>query len=513
MPPMRHRIVRATALVSVLLLPLAACSRADDPGTAAPPTGGGATVPGTGAPATDPPATTPKGTRPPKTIPPTPDSLPPVDWTPCGRSECGTVEVPLDYADPDGEQIELAVVRRPATDPSNRVGSIFVNPGGPGASGVEYVRVAGLSKTLNTYFDVVSWDPRGVGQSTPMTCGSTEDAFRELDWSPDTDAEQRALDDAAKTIADECERTDGELLPHLTTDDTARDLDRLRVMVGDDQLTYLGYSYGTHIGLRYADLFPDKVRAMVLDGVVDPTQDLPEMLTGQTDALEVLVDELFTSCDTSTDCPVQDPAATYDRVAAEVERKPLPAGTDTLGPTALAFGTVSSSYDASMQPMFLRGLAAAGEGDGTLIRGLAQTYWSSGSYAAYLGVLCVDSPHPEGAEDYRAFADELAKDSPRFGAPIANEVLPCAFWKAPTTGRPGPVRAAGAPPILVVGNTGDVATPFESAEKVAGDLESGVLLTYHGKGHTSYGKNGCVNNAVDAYLVDLVVPPEGTVCP
>jgi pimeloyl-ACP methyl ester carboxylesterase len=467
----------------------------------------------TSPPRTDAPGTTTADAAP-GTAPASDGPVTPIEWSPCGaRRECANYPVPVDHDDPDGPTIELAVIRRPATG-ADRIGSLFMNPGGPGGSGVDYVRASGLDPTLNEYFDIVSWDPRGVGASEPISCDAGVDPIRRLDWDPDDEAEQAQLDDAAEEIADDCARAFGRRLEQIATDDTVRDLDLLRRAVGDDQLSYLGFSYGTAIGLRYAELFPDHVRAMVLDGVVDPTQDLEELLTGQAVAFETAIDEAFTSCAASATCPLADPAATYDRVRAELEVTPLLVdGSDPVGPTSLAYAAISAAYDASGPSAFITALAAADQGDGTLLRQLSDRYWSSTSYTEYAAVVCTDNPHPEGADDFRAMADRMAAVAPRFGAAVANEMVACAFWDAPVTGTPGRVTAEGAPPILVVGNTGDSATPFAAAERVADDLESGVLLTHRGNGHTSFNSDACVKDVVRAYLVDLVVPEPGTECP
>jgi pimeloyl-ACP methyl ester carboxylesterase len=478
--------------------------------------------PGGSAPGTTPgttPGSTPPGTdRRPTTsstrvLPVDDGPVDPIAWKPCeGSFECGTLTVPLDYGDPSGETIDLAVVRRPATNAAKRVGSVMVNPGGPGGSGVEFVKSGAVGRGLNQSFDIVSWDPRGVGQSSPVVCNAGATAFRDLDWSPDDDAETEALDDAARAIADDCKKKAGDLLFHIATDDTARDLDRLRRAVGDEKLSFLGFSYGTYIGERYAELFPTHVRAMVLDGVVDPTATLDELLLGQTEALEKQVNELFAECDARRSCPVDDPAAAYDELAAQVEKKPIGVGAHKLGPTALAFAAVSASYSPDTGDELLSAIDDALGGDPAMLQAIAADYFSSSSYSSYLAILCTDTPHPVGSDEYTALADRLAEASPRFGAAIANEVRPCAFWPAPAVEPVDPVRAKGAPTILVVGNTGDVATPFGDAQKVAADLADGVLLTYHGSGHTSYGKSACVDAAVNAYLISLEVPEPDTSC-
>ena len=442
------------------------------------------------------------------------DPVEPIEWEPCGaRRECATYAVPADHDDPDGPTVDLAVIRRPATG-TDRIGSLFMNPGGPGGSGVDYVRASPLDPTLNQFFDIVSWDPRGVGASDPISCDGSVEAMRELDWEPDDQAEQDELDQAAEAIADDCDAAHGDRLGLVATEATVQDLDLLRRAVGDDQLSYLGFSYGTILGLRYAERYPERVRAMVLDGVVDPTQDLEELLTDQAVAFERSITDAFDACAGSGSCPVADPMASYDRLAAQVEETPIPvAGGDPVGPTTLAFAALSSAYDPGRMATFIGALGAAERGEGAPVRQLADLYWSSASYSEYAAVVCTDNPHPVGADDQRAMTERMATAAPRFGAAVASEMAPCAFWASPVTGVPGPIEAAGAPPILVVGNTGDAATPFAAAERVADGLESGVLLTYRGEGHTSFNSDTCVKDVVRAYLVDLVVPDPGTECP
>ncbi len=438
----------------------------------------------------------------------------PIGWEACGTGQdCATYEVPADYADPEGPTVALSVIRRRATGP-DRIGSLFVNPGGPGGSGVDYVRATPVDRTLNQYFDIVSWDPRGVGASEPISCNDRVEELRSLDWSPDDDAEQGAFDEVAEAVADRCAADSGDRLEQVATDATARDLDRLRRAVGDETLSYLGFSYGTILGLRYLDLFPEHVRAMTLDGVVDPTQDLEELLTDQAVGFERSITESFDRCVASGTCPVTDPAESYEHVAAIVESAPLVVpGGDVVGPTALAYAALSSAYDEARGRTFIAALGSAEQGDGAPLHRLAELYFASTSYSEYAAVVCTDNPHPTGASEYRAMTERLAKAAPRFGAAVAAEMAPCAYWAAPVTGAPTEVTAVGSPPILVVGNTGDAATPFEAAQRVAGQLDSGVLLTYRGTGHTSFNADACVRDVVQRYLVDLVAPAPGTECP
>jgi pimeloyl-ACP methyl ester carboxylesterase len=437
---------------------------------------------------------------------------PPLTWSSCqghARFECATLHVPLDWSNPTGAQIGLAVARQRAT--GDRIGSLLTNPGGPGASGLQFLFGKPLQEPLLERFDLVSWDPRGVGSSTHLFCGSRVSSFLHLDPDPDDPAEQQAIDAAAKAVADECAAKDGQLLPHIGTDDTARDLEALRLALGDPQLTYFGFSYGTFIGERYLALFPTHVRAIVLDGVVNPTEGLEGLLTGQTTAMTAAIGRAFASCGQSRSCPLADPAATFDQVKARVERSPLPVGGGTLGPAELATGAIYATYDPQLWPALNRALAAAARGDGDPMSSLANGYYDIGDWTAYAGITCLDSAHPTGSQAYRAFVQGLRAASPDFGGPIGNEMLPCAYWPVsrPVT---GPVTGAGSPPILVVGNKGDAATPYDDAVFVAGMLADGHLLSYDGEGHTSYGRDECVDDAIHQYLIDLVVPPEDPQC-
>lgn len=427
----------------------------------------------------------------------------PLSFEPCGSgTECATLEVPLDWNDPGGERIELAVARVPAGDADRRIGAVVTNPGGPGASGVGYVTGGVFHDEIAERFDQVSWDPRGVGGSEPLECAEDEiEEFVRLDSDPDDAAEQEALDEAAAAVGAACAAEFGELLEHVGTDDAARDLEALRLAM-DLPMAYVGFSYGTFIGLRYAELFPDGAFAIVLDGVVDPEHSLPDLLRGQTVAFERVLTEALGPA-----------AAAYDRVAAAVERSPIPTDDGrALGPADLATGTILAGYDESLWPLLRRGLEEAEDGDGTLLLRLADEYRALGSYTAYQAVSCSDSPHPEGPEAWAAFAAELEAISPRFGAAMANEMLPCAEWPAPVEAVNGTVRAEGAPPILVIGTTGDPATPVEQAERVAADLADGHLLVHDGEGHVAYGRSPCIDDAVARYLIDGELPPAGTVC-
>lgn len=435
-------------------------------------------------------------------------------WQKCDDApgfECTTMAVPVDWDQPAGETVDLAIARQPAT--GDRIGSLLTNPGGPGGSGLDYLFQEPFSGDIAKRFDIVSWDPRGVGRSSPLGCGDRVAPFLRNDPDPDTPQEQTAIDADASAVAQECADEDATMLPHIGTETVARDLDAIRAALGDDKLTYVGFSYGTSIGLQYLRLFPAHARAIVLDGVVDPTVDLAGWLTQQTASIDAAITRAFSACTPSTGCPVDDLAATYDRVRERVERSPLTANDGTvIGPAELATGTVYASYDPSLWTELADALADAENGDGRAMRRMAQGYYDFGGFTAYVGVACLDSQHPIGSDAYRAFAQTLEELSPRFGGSIANELLPCAYWPTPPQPVTGVVTGEGGPPVLVLGNRGDAATPYENSVRVAKDLVNGHLVSNDGEGHTSFGRSRCVDDAVTAYLIDLDVPATDPDC-
>jgi len=444
------------------------------------------------------------------------DWVPPVlAWTDCevgSRTECTRMEVPLDWSDPAGPKVELAMARQRAT--GSRIGSLLSNPGGPGGSGLELLSYDAFSRNLYRQFDVVSWDPRGVGGSTPATCGDAVAPFLTNDPDPDNPEEQSAIEQAAQAVAAACAADSAALLAHIGTPDVARDLEAVRRATGNEPLNYLGFSYGTQIGQQYAEFFPGNIRTMVLDGVVDPSLGYAEFLLGQTKAFDDAFNRTAAECADAgaKACGVADLAAAYDRVRARVELEPLPAGEEQVGPGELATAATYVAYLTEGWRDLGPALAAALKGDGTALLDLANSYYDNEGYPTYAGVTCTDSPPPKGAAAYREFTAQAEQVSPRFGGAVASELLPCAFWPVAPTGTPGPAQVVGAPPVLVVGNTGDPATPYSNAVAVSQQLPGAVLLTVDMGGHTAYGSNSCATRAVDAYLVATTLPAPGTVC-
>jgi pimeloyl-ACP methyl ester carboxylesterase len=438
----------------------------------------------------------------------------PVAWDACGGGlQCARVTVPVDYADPGDGTLELALVRRPASDPARRIGSLLVNPGGPGASGVRRVeRGFTVSPEVAARFDVIGFDPRGVGGSTPVTCGDAAPAFRAADLDPDSDAERRQLAAAAQAVAEECAATEGERLGHLGTIEVVHDVEVIRRALGEQQVSFVGLSYGTLIGLLWAEAYPASVRAMVLDGVVDPSAQGGAASAGQVDAIDASVRAMDDACAADPRCPARAAGgllAGYDELARRIEANEVSAA--GVGPTQLAYAAFYATYGADLWPRFWSAVSMGLAGDLSGVADLARSFTRLVDYAPFALVTCLDGIHPVGFDAWQAEGDSLAERSPRFGRTVSNELLPCAWWPQSRL-QPHRVVAPGAPPILVIGSTGDAATPYEQAEAVAATLARGALLTVEIEGHVALGDSACATEAATRYLVDLAVPAPGHRC-
>ena len=455
----------------------------------------------------------------------------PARWTDCAKGFlCADIRVPRDYAAPSGGYMDISVIEMPATDHSHRIGSLIVDPGGPGASGVEFVRsaiqAAVFPDELRKHFDIVGFDPRGVNSSTAIRCIDNLDEQAKLDPTPDDAAQIKALVDSARNYARQCAKHNDTTLPYLSTDAVARDLDVIRAAVGDERLTYLGFSYGTLIGSLYADLFPDHIRAMVLDGAIDPAIDLRELRFGQAKAFEGALRDFLDYCSARQTCEFYEGGKStqaFDTLMASIDKKSLPAtvigSSRRVGPGLAWFGVLAALYSTDTWPTLATALSLAKSGDGSLLMLLADPYRgrkANGSYSnlqdAYTANTCLDYAAPTDVKVYTSWARDLAAAAPHFAPLLAYNDLPCAFWPVPAERTPKPVKAAGAPPIVVVGSTRDPATPYAWATALAKELDSGILVTREGDGHTGYQASLCVRKAVDGYLLDLVVPKDGLTC-
>ncbi|MFA1544524.1 alpha/beta hydrolase [Actinomadura monticuli] len=453
-------------------------------------------------------------------------------WKDCDNGfQCATVQVPLNYADPSGEKVGLSVIRLPAEDKSNRIGSLLTNPGGPGGSGVDFVRQAArtFGSDLRRRFDIVGFDPRGVAASEPVRCntGPQLDAFFATDASPDDQRETNTLGTASKEFAQRCKTKAASELPYVGTVNAARDMDVLRAALGDDKLTYYGASYGTYLGAFYAEQFPKNVRALVLDGAVDPQLSSTELLIEQAKGFETALRAFAEDCVKSGGCPL---GTTPDAVIAKIssflsatDRKPLSNNRDSRKVTeSLAvMGIARSLYVKEYWPVLRQALTQAMQkSDGTVLLALADEMVereANGTYSnqtdANMAVNCVDKPNPPDLAAYGKYANEAKKVAPRFGPFVVWGGLPCVYWPTQTKQDPKPLTAKGAAPIVVIGTIRDPATPYKWAQNLAGQLSSGVLLTFNGDGHTAYLQgNACITKATDNYLVTTDPPKDGTTC-
>ena len=430
-------------------------------------------------------------------------------WEPCFEAlECAAVAVPLDHGKPDGASIDIHLLKVPAS--GDRVGSIFVNPGGPGASGIDFVLNGfRLDAETSARYDVIGFDPRGVGASSPVSCQLDRSQGPLPDFSPDNVEEEAALDEAAEDFARSCQELDGALLPHLGTSSVARDLDLLRQAVGDEQLHYFGFSYGTLIGVVYADLFPQRVGHLVLDGVVDPTASLTDLLAQQAEAFELAFVQLDAACSDRLSCPDEGVLATHDQIVAELERTG-PVG--QMGATEVEAAALLALYNEGLWSPYVAALRRAATGDYSGLESLSDSFLRGVSFASYAAIVCIDSPRPADPAAWDRFADELTLRFARFGATIANELRTCGHWPVAGSEPRAPITAKGAAPLLVIGTTNDPATPLVNAERVAANLDQAGLVVFNGDRHTAYGASDCVKGIVRDYFLDNVVLSDTVNC-
>ena len=450
----------------------------------------------------------------------------PLSWHDCGGPECARIDVPLDYANPSGPTISLSLARTKAT--GTRVGSLFVDPGGPGGSAVDYAKAAAavVDPAVLAAYDVVGVDPRGVGGSEAVHCLTDEqvDRLAATDTTPDSPAAEADAIAAAALPARGCS-TDP-VAAHIGTQDAARDLDIARAVVGDPVLNYLGKSYGSSLGITYAQLFPANVGRMVLDGILPPNLDLEAVTKGQAAAFEVAVRDFVTDCVTQQDCPL---SGTPDAALAELsswltalDQNPLSGGDRPLNEALASYAVLSYLYFPPDDYTSLRsGLRAAmHDGDPKPLLELLDARTSRGpdgryidnSTDAFYAVTCLDRPYTGSLDDIRATAAQWATQYPTFGASLAWGMLPCANWPA-TAERLSDVTATTANPILLVSTKKDPATPYQWGVDMASRIPGARLITRNGTGHTGYGEGSpCIDDAVDAYLLNGTLPPAGTTC-
>lgn len=449
-----------------------------------------------------------------------------------GKWQCATLKAPLDWSKPKGDTIGLALIRAKASgDPGKRIGSLVFNFGGPGGSGVTTLPAFGEDYAkLRTRYDLVSFDPRGVGRSAGVRCESDAqlDAYFQQDATPDDTAERTKLLGNTKQFNATCEKNSKKLLPQVRTTDAARDMDLMRQVLGDDKLHYFGISYGTELGGVYAHLFPKNVGRAVFDAVVDPTQNSEQGSLGQAKGFQLALDNFAEDCTSkTTGCPIGDTAQDVkDRIAKllkDLDSKPIPGiFPRQLTQTAATNGIAQALYSKDFWEYLTQGLEQAYGGDGKVLMLLSDSMngrSENGEYsnitAANISINCADDKPRYTADYVEGKLPEFRAASPLFGDFLAWSMVSCTDWAVPGAADHPDVSASGAAPILVVGNTGDPATPYEGAQKMVEALGRGVgvELTYKGQGHGAYdSKNKCVQSAVNSYLLDGKVPAAGTAC-
>jgi len=465
-----------------------------------------------------------------------------VNWNTCGTDlYCGRVIVPLDWAKPAGDTISLAVIYHRASA-NKPLGSVIFNPGGPGASGYDFVHdsLSSLATSrLKANYNLVGFDPRGVQNSTPevhcyVANSSTPSAKMDQFLYGDSGYPLGSFKDLAvtrlalKDFADSCYKNTGPLLGHLDTVSTARDLDVIRAVMGDSKLNYLGYSYGTFIGTNYAALFPNKVGRMVLDGAVDPTVPDSQQSLNQLKGFDLALNNYLADCLSKANCPfsgsVADAMAKIKSFLMDLETNPI-SSTDHGRKVTVAMATSGidmALYSKNYWQYLTQAFTSAFKGDGTTLLRLADFYndrntdgtYNSNEMEAFISTKCLDSREPSDTKSMLAQNKKILAASPVMGRYWQYGGLSCAYWKFPVAKALKSYAAKGSPTIVVVGTTGDPATPYQQAVNLATKvLSNATLITYKGEGHTAYGQShSCVDNAVDDFFVNGTVPAAGLTC-
>ena len=450
-----------------------------------------------------------------------------IAWEACGSNECGTLEVPVDYAEPTGDTIEIALERAPAT--GDRIGSLVVNPGGPGAPGTSTAEEADgyFGQELLARYDIIGFDPRGTGDSSPVDCLSDPDLDEYIAGDPDPDdrREVRELVANQEAFWNQCQEKSGDLGAHVSTIEVARDMDVLRGVLGESKLPYFGFSYGTRLGATYAELFPANVGRFVLDGAVDPSLPTLEGSLSQAEGFETALRAYLQDCVDGGGCflgdTVDEGLRTIADLLADIDAEPLPTNEERDLTVGNAFyGLVLPLYSKDNWSILDTALEEALAGEGGTLLFLSDFYGSreDGEYVdnsleAISVINCLDDPWSISAAEVPEYFDEFEEASPTFGRVFAWSLVTCHGTPFETTEPEIEIDGSGAAPIVVIGTTRDPATPYQEAVAMAEQLESGVLLSRDGDGHTAYNRgNACIDDAVHAYLIDGTVPADGKEC-
>lgn len=449
-----------------------------------------------------------------------------LEWEDCGALECTEVTVPVDYDDPEGETLELAVTRVAGDDSAERV--LFINPGGPGGSGVDYAPIIGsqLTPDLRAEYDVVGFDPRGVQRSEPVVCLSDAEfiEFLSAEGTVETIEDLEEDVETMREFGEGCVENAGTLASFVSTQDVAHDLDVLRAVFGQEKLDYYGASYGTHIGASYADLYPEHAGRMVLDAAVQLEADQVEQNLAQTESFQTAFDAFAAWC-IADDCPLGDsPEAVAGSVSEFIDGLadgPMDFGTDRpLTHTEAFYGMIAPLYAEAAWPQMRTALdAAINDGDGTILQAFADLYmgrdgdtFSDNSFQVIRAVRCLDREDFIPLEEQLDLLPEFEAISPLFGKYMVWDTG-CQEWPAESPHEPLDYRAEGADPIVVVGTTRDPATPYDWSVSMAEILESGVLLSRDGDGHAAWGAgSACIDEAIEGFLLSGEPPEDGLMC-
>ena len=453
-----------------------------------------------------------------------------LSWKDCREGDqCADLEVPLDYRKPQGRTIELSLLRVPAREQKGKIGALLVNPGGPGASGVDYAASAKtyFNRPILDHFDIVGFDPRGVGRSNPIDCLSDEqlDQFAAADPDPDDAPEQQESDALLRQFGEGCLARSGALTRHVSTEEAARDMDVLRAALRQPKMLYFGASYGTFLGGTYADLFPDKVGRMVLDGAIDPTVSLVKGAEIQAKGFETALRAYVGHCVDKGDCylggSVDEGIGKIQDLLERTDAQPLPtSGSRELTEGLAVLGIWAPLYNRDYWFALDQGLKTAFSGNGEVLLRRADAYLNRGpdgyndnSGEAIYAVNCLDRDEWINPGEVERYQGRIMKASPTFGRLFAWGLTACGSWAVHSGKKPHPLRATGSAPIMVVGTSRDPATPLSWAEGLVKQLDNAVLVKRDGDGHTGYkAGNECVDDAVEAYLVSGTVPKATVSC-
>lgn len=453
-------------------------------------------------------------------------------WTACeGEFTCASYQVPLDYTKPSGEAITIKILKSPAKDPTRRLGSLVVNPGGPGASGIELAQYASgvVSPEVLAAYDIVGFDPRGVAKSTPIECldGPQTDQLISTVGAPANAAQQEQVVAVSRGLGVNCQQRSPSLTPAVGSVPAARDMDVLRHLLAEKKLNFLGISYGTLLGLIYADLFHDQVGRFVLDGVIDPALSNSDLARGQAEGFQLALSHFIQDCSKHKDCPLptgqEAGLARINGWLAGIATNPIKAEPNRpLNRPLATNGIVASLYSENEGwPQLRAALRAGFEGNGRPMLAIVDSFTGrqeDGSYRdnaidALFAVSCLDRPDRTDVSRTAELAQEWSRTAPTFGPELAWGNLPCSTWPAPATFDPHPVTASTEQPVMLIGTRFDPATPYRWAESVSKQLPNNRLVSYEDDGHTGYGDSACVNKAVDAFLLTGQTSATGITCP